>query len=443
VTYRKRASLLFALACVSVPALSACGGGGDLAMADDSSLTVIDTPSTPLDPAAPPAVSPPESPPAVSPPPSPPVASPAAPPSPPVQPGDVRPVLFIEKNPDGASFLRVQEQAYDPFNGGAQRVIADQQKGPLPGVNTLIEGTQTTRISNVDVTEMKHGLTLQASGDVSIYDYTYTKFNGGGAIHGAAIKLGDSGRPTTGTTYIQRVVADGMQQPDATYSVSNNDFIGVERANGPIYVRDVTGKNFGDGGIDTKSPIYFMNATFDGAHRMVRSWGVEIVLVNSIVNGRSGHSQSWVVNPGWAPNDTKVRYYNTLWCMDSENPSASDPKCKSDPWVVESDGMSSAEALTKFIPLQSNPLVDVSPFFRSSIDEIVVEYSTDGRTWQTLTLANTGKAGSAPVGDTRYKLPLNLGDANYLFRASYRKMGGKIGATSEIIDEAGATQSVS
>ena len=366
---------------------------------------------------------------------------PAPPPPAGPQSGDIRPALFIEKNADGATFLRVQEQSYDPFDGGAQRVIADQQKGPLPGVNTLIEGTQTTRISNLDVTEMKHGLTLQSSGDVWIYDYTYTKFNGGGAIHGAAIKLGDNGRPTSGTTYIQRVVADGMQAPDATYKVSNNDFIGVERANGPIYVRDVSGKNFGDGGVDTKSPIYFMNATFDGAHRMVRSWGVEIVLVNAIVNGRSGHSQSWVVNPGWAPNDTKVRYYNTLWCMDSENPSASDPKCKSDPWVVESDDMS--DALTKFIPMQSNPLDGVSPFFKTSIDEIVVEYSIDGRTWQTLSLPNTGKPGSAPVGDPRYKLPLNLGGANYLFRASYRKMGGKVGATSEVIDEAGATQSLS
>jgi hypothetical protein len=210
-------------------------------------------------------------------------------------------------------------------------------------------------------------------------------------------------------------------------------------------VRDVTGKNFGDGGVDTKSgPVYLMNATLDGAHRMIRSWGVEIVLVNAIVNGRSGHSQGWVSNPEWLPGaDAKVRYYNTLWCMDSENPSASDPKCKSDPWVVESDDMAPADALSKFIPLQSNPLPDVSPFFKTSIDEIVVEYSTDGRTWQTLSLPNTGGPGAAPIGDPRYRLPLNLEDADYLFRASYRKMGGRIGATSEIIDEAGAAHAVS
>jgi hypothetical protein len=398
---------------VSVP-LSACGGGGD------QQLTQLGAPA-------------PDNP---SPPNVPPPPPPAPPPPAGLQSGDIQPALFIEKDPDGSTFLRVQEQNYDPFNGGAARTIADRQLGPAPGVNFVVEGPETTRILNVDAVEMKHGFTLQSSSEVSIYDYTYTKFNGGSSIHGAAIKLGDNGRPTNGTTFVQRVVADGMQAPDATYKVSNNDFIGIEWESGPIYVRDVTGKNFGDGGLDTKSgPIYLMNATLDGAHRMVRSWGVEIVLVNAIINGRSGHSQGWVSGP-----DAKVRYYNTLWCMDSQNPSPSDPNCKSDPWVVERDDMSLAEAQSRFIRLQSNPLDSVSPFFKTSIDEIIVEYSTDGRTWQTLSLPNTGGPGSGPVGDTRYKLPLNLADANYLFRASYRKMGGHVGATSQVIDETGAAQ---
>jgi hypothetical protein len=38
---------------------------------------------------------------------------------------------------------------------------------------------------------------------------------------------------------------------------------------------------------------------------------------------------------------------------------------------------------------------------------------------------------------------VNLNDANYLFRAFYKKTGGRVGAVSEIIDETGAPQSTS
>jgi hypothetical protein len=125
--------------------------------------------------------------------------------------------------------------------------------------------------------------------------------------------------------------------------------------------------------------------------------------------------------------------------MDSANPSPSDPNCRTSPWVVEGDDMPLSEAQSRFTQLQSNPLPGISSFFATSIDEIVVEYSADtGRTWTTLSLPNTGGPGSAPIGDPRYRLPLNLGDADYLFRASYRKTGGKVGATSGIIDETGA-----
>ena len=394
--------------------MSACGGGGGT-----SGTASIGPPASASPPTAP-----------LPPPPAPP--PPAGP-----QSGDVRPVLYIEKDADGATFLRVQEQQYDPLNGSAARIIADRQLGPSPGVNFVVEGTQTTRISNVDAVQMKYGLTMQSSAEVAIYDYTYNQFDGNGSIYGAAIKLGDNGRPTNGSTYIQRVSADGMQTPDATYQVSNNDFIGIEPDSGPIYVRDVSGKNFGDAGVDTKSgPIYIMNATLEKAHRMVRAWpGVEIVLVNSIINGTAGHAQGWVLGA-----DSKVRYYNTLWCMDAANPSPTDPNCRTAPWVVSGDDMSAEEAQSRFIPLQSNPLPDINPFFRTSIDEIVVEYSTDGRAWQQLGLANTGSPGSAPIGDPRYRLPLNLGDADYLFRASYRKMGGTVGATSQVIDETGAAR---
>jgi hypothetical protein len=371
----------------------------------------------------------------LAPPPAPP---PAAPPPPTGE--SVRPVLFIEKDNSGAAFLRVEEQIYNAFSpGAAQREIRDRKLGPAPGVNTVIEGDQTTDVENVDAVQLKYGLTLQASSMVSIYDYTYTQFNGGGSIFGGAIKLGDNDRPTNGSTYIQRVAADGMQQPDSTYKVSNNDFLGVELDSGPIYVRDVTGKNFGDAGVDTKSTqVYIMNATFEGAHRMLRAWpGVEIIVVNSIINAAPGHSQGWVYD-----SSSTIRYYNTLWCVGSANPSPSDPKCTSNPTVVEGENLDPATAASRFIALQSNPLPAINGFFASKIDQIAIEYSADGgRTWNALQLPNTGKAGLAPIGDPRYRIPLDLNAADYRFRATYMKNGVKAGNTSQPIDETGNVSS--
>jgi hypothetical protein len=348
----------------------------------------------------------------------------------------VKPALFIEKDADGTAYLRVQEQTFDPFSPSAvQRTIADRLLGPAPGSNFVVEGAQTTGISNVDAVQMKYGLTMQASAMVSIYDYTYNQFDGGGSIFGAALKLGDNGRPTNGSTYIQRVSADGMQAPDATYTLRNNDFLGVEVDSGPIYVRDVTGKNFGDAGVDTKSTqVYIMNATLDSAHRMLRAWpDVEIILVNSIINAPVGQAQGWVGSP-----TSTVRYYNTLWCEGSANPSPSDPKCRANPWLIEGEDMSAATAASRFIPLQSNPLPGVSGFFKTQIDQISAEYSSDaGKTWNALQLLNAGAPGSAPVGDTRYRIPLNLAVADYLFRATFMKNGVKTGEMSPVIDEAG------
>ncbi len=420
-TICNRATLLAALACTAaLPALSGCGGGGDFLFAEDNPLPVVAGSAAP--PSNPPVVPPP------APPPPPPPAGPTS--------GGVQPVLFVEKNPDGATFLRVQEHRHEPF--AADRVIADRAMGPSPGFNFVIEGDQKTHIRNFDAEQLKYGLTLQQSADVSIYDYTYNQFNGGGSIYGAAIKLGDNGRPTNGSTFIQRVVADGKQEPDPTYKRSNNDFLGVEFDSGPIYVRDATGRNFGDAGVDTKSgPVYMMNVTLENAHRMVRSWHeTEIILVNAIINAPEGRTQAWLMSEAGT-----IRHYNTLWCEGAVDPSPSNPKCRTSPWRVEGEVVSPEVAQSRIIPLQENPLPKVSPFFTTSIDEIVAEYSGDGgRTWNRLDLVNTGKPGSPPVGDTRYKLPLNLGDADYIFRAHYLKNGGRVGATSLVVDEAGATQ---
>jgi hypothetical protein len=402
------------LACILVLAVAGCGGGGGDGPAAGASVGA----------GAPPAIPPPASPP----PPPPPSASSASSTA-------LRPSVFLETDPDGAAYLRVQEQAYDPFvPSGAQRVIADRAMGPAPGVNFVVDGDQTTAITDVQAVAMKYGLTMQASSTVSIYNYTYNQFDGGGSIYGAAIKLGDNGRPTNGPTYIQRVAANGMQAPDPTYAQRNNDFIGVEVNSDPIYVRDVTGKNFGDAGVDTKSThVYIMNATLQSGHRMLRAWpNVEITLVNSIINATPGQSQGWLGGPG-----ATVKYYNTLWCVGSDNPSPSDPRCSMSPTVVEGEDMDAATALSGFVPLASNPLPGVSAFFKSDIDQIAVEYSTDGKTWTPMAIPNAGGPASAPIGDPRYRIPFDLSKADYQFRATFMKNGVKIGTTSQVIDKAG------
>jgi hypothetical protein len=372
---------------------------------------------------------------AVSAPPSSSAAPPTATPAAPATSGETKPALQLEREQDGSTFLRVTELDYDPFGAtGPEKSVKNELLGPAPGSNTVIEGTQSTLVSNVVVKEMKYGLSLQESAMVSINGYTYSKFNGGGSIYGGAIKLGDNGRPTNGPTYIQRVAADGMQTPDPTYKVSNNDFLGVEVDSGPIYVRGVTGRNFGDAGIDTKSTqVYVMNATLSGGHRMLRAWpGVEIILVNSIINASADNSQGWL-----GDSTASVRYYNTLWCQNASDPSPSDPNCRTAPFAVEGEDMTFTVAAARFIPLQTNPLPDLSPFFASKIDQIVLEYSKNGGGWTTLPAKNTGGPGQAPVGDTRYKVPLDLEDGTYRFRASFRNNGIQIGAVSDVIGEDG------
>jgi hypothetical protein len=245
----------------------------------------------------------------------------------------------------------VQEQAYSPFE--PQQTMADRTVGPAPGVNNVITGEAPALVSNVDVVRMKYGLSLQASGAVQIYDYTYNQIDCGGCIYGGAIAVGPNGRPTSGPTYIQRVAADGMQGPDPTYKLANTDFISIEPDSGPIFIRDVTGKNFSDALVDSKSSqVYIMNATLDRAHRVLRAWpGVEIIVVNSIINGTAANAQAWVHD-----QTATIRYWNTLWCLDAANPSASDPDCRTTPWMLDGEDMDQAAKASRIIPLQANPL---------------------------------------------------------------------------------------
>jgi len=201
-----------------------------------------------------------------------------------------RPTLLLECDEANRAFLRLEETRFDPFAPRkADRIVRDRKAGPDPGKSFVLGGTETVAVEGLRSTRMKYGLQLMNTPTVSVYDFTYFQFDGGGQIYGGALKLGNNRRPTTGVTYVQRVYANGKQEPDGSYKRSNTDFIGVEANNAPLYARNVTGRNFGDAGVDAKAKVYLMNATLDGAHRVLRAWGAgEIILVNSIINAAPG-----------------------------------------------------------------------------------------------------------------------------------------------------------
>jgi hypothetical protein len=150
----------------------------------------------------------------------------------------------------------------------------------------------------------------------------------------------------------------------------------------------------------------------------------------------AGHSQGWIYD-----GTATIRYYNTLWCENSANPSKDDPSCSANPRVIEGDQANVTVAQARFIPMSSNPLPGVSSFFNTGIDQIWAEYSSDGGArWSALSLANAGEPGTPPVGDTRYKIPLDLNAGNYLFRAQYYLNGTAAGPVSVTVDEGGDAQ---
>lgn len=324
--------------------------------------------------------------------------------------------------------MRVLEQIYNPFPNGAQRTFANLNSLPK------VDGSQSTIVTNVHVTEPKYGVHVIGSGAVSIYNFSSIGFNGSGSIHGAALKVE---RSSAAPTYIQRVFADARQQPDPTYNVRNVDFLGIERNGAPVYIRGATGRNVSDGGVDTKSTnVRLMNVTLTGAYRGLRAWnGAEITIANSIVNVAPGSAHVWVYD-----NTSTISYYNVLWCVGAANPTPTDPNCATDPTVVHEDSVS-GDPRARLIALSSNPLPAVSPFFATQIDQIVVEYSANGgATWQTMSLPNAGGGAlPAPVGDTRYRIPFDLNAADYVFRASVRRNNAVLGAHSVTVNETGKT----
>lgn len=333
----------------------------------------------------------------------------------------VRPLIYLETSPEGSRYVRVMERAVAPF--AARREISDRPASPRINVTNPV----ATLVRNVSVRSAKYGVHVRSPSPVSIENLSFSDWDGGGSIHGGAIKIDRSaGAPT----YIQRVFADAMEIADASYRRSNTDFIGVERNSGPVFVRYATGRNFGDGGVDAKSDVALMNVTIDGAHRGLRIWsGVTLTIVNGIVNVPEGHQQVWLQQSG-----ARLRYYNTLWCIGVADPSPHNPACSDRPSAIGVDGISQQQARRQIVALTSNPLSAI-PFFATRIDRVVVEYSDDrGRSWRLL--ADDGSAGHPPRGDLRYRIPFSLSRANYLFRAHFEHRGRRVGAAA-IIDENG------
>ena len=336
----------------------------------------------------------------------------------------LRPLVYIESESNGARYVRVMERSYTAFTP----VVSVQN---LTSDRINISNPLATLVRNVTVRNDEYGVYVSGPGLVSIDDFRFVDWNGGGDIHGAAIKIN---RSTGAATYIQRVFADGMEAPDSSYERSNVDFIGIERNSAPVFVRYATGRRFSDAGIDAKSNIALKNVTIDGAHRALRAWSnVTITIANAIINVPAGQEQVWVQGTG-----ARVRYYNTLWCVGATNPAPNAAGCSYTPTAIGADGITEAQARQQITALSSNTLTENS-FFATQIDRVIVQYSSNaGRTWTTM--ATGGSTGRAPLGDLRYRIPVNFSSGTYLFRAYFERNGARVGSITTV-NESG--QSVS
>lgn len=324
----------------------------------------------------------------------------------------LRPLVYLESDADGARYVRVMEGVYTAFTPA--NAIQNMRSSPRININSAL----ATLVRDVSVRNAEYGVNIRGGSLVSIENLNFHDWNGGDGIHGAAIKVN---RSNSAATYIQHVFADGREAPDASYDRSNTDFIGIERNSGPVFVRYATGRRFGDGGVDAKSNVMLMNVTIDGAHRGLRIWsGVTLTIANAIVNVPRGHEQVWMQQPS-----SRLRYYNVLWCIGSSNPSPNDPACTTSPTAIGVDGVTAAQARQQMTALSSNPLTGNS-FFATQIDRVVVEYSHNNGAWTTM--AADGATGRPPHGDTRYRIPFNLNNGAYRFRAHYERNGRRVGS---------------
>lgn len=334
----------------------------------------------------------------------------------PAQPGPP-PLVFIESEPNGARYVRVMEATQLAFRP-VQSMMNLQSSERIN-----VRDAAATLVRDVVIRNARYGVHVRNASPALIENFSFLDWNGGDGIHGAAIKIDRSG---PAPTYIQRVFADGMEEPDASYQRSNTDFIGIERSAGPVFVRYATGRNFGDGGVDAKSDTALMNVTVDGAHRGLRVWdGVTLTIVNSIVNVPDGHEQVWLQDA-----TSRLRYNNVLWCVGSRAPSQEARECSNEPTAIGGEGRTQEQ----IVALSSNPLPEMDAFFATHVDRIVVEYSSDGGSnWREM--ANSGSRGHAPRGDTRFRVPFNLDGATYLFRVQFEYDGARSGRAVTIDEE--------
>lgn len=322
-----------------------------------------------------------------------------------------RPLLYLETGADGARYVRVMEQSYDAF----EPVTIVENRRQSPRLNIL--SPRATLVRNVTVRDAEYGVNITSPSLVSISNLSFFDWNGGGEIYGAAIKIN---RRAPAPTYIQRVFAEGMEAPDASYRRSNTDFIGIERNGAPVFVRYATGRGFGDAGVDAKANVALMNVTIENVHRGLRIWrGATVTIANAIINVPAGHEQVWMQHPS-----SRLRYYNVLWCVGAARPSPRDPHCTPDPTAIGVDGVTVAQARRQMLAQRTNPLDE--PFFATQIDRVVVEYSQNGgRSWSVL--AADGSAGAPPRGDLLYRIPFALERGTYLFRAHFARNGARPG----------------
>jgi hypothetical protein len=334
----------------------------------------------------------------------------------------LRPLVYIETDPNGAPYVRVMERRSNPIT--PSRTIQNLTSSP----RIIISDSQSTLVRNVTVRNARYGVSVSGTGQVSIDTFSYIDWNGEGSIYGGAIKLA---RPSSAAAYVQRVFADGMEAPDPTYDRSNTDFIGVERNSNPVFVRYATGRNFGDAGVDAKSNVALMSVTINGAHRGLRIWsGVQLTIADSIINVPEGHEQVWFEDA-----TSRLRYHNVLWCVGATTPSPNSSDCSTSPTIIGADKITVTQARAQITALSSNPLPAANSFFATQIDRIVIEYSSNaGATWRAM--ASGGASGRAPLGDTRYRIPFSLASGTYLFRAYFERNGARVGATA-VVNEAG------